>query len=88
MIGLTLVVIFSACFNHTNLSIARSLRRVKEVGVRKVNGASQYQVFGQFMTEAVIISIGALILGFVLFFVIKPEFFKSSKPDLPRASYV
>ena len=37
--GLTLVVILSACFNYTNLSIARSMRRYKEIGLRKVIGA-------------------------------------------------
>src|ERR1041385_9013756 len=39
--GLALVVILSACFNYTNLSIARSLRRFKEVGLRKVIGAGK-----------------------------------------------
>lgn len=80
MIGLTLIVIFSACFNYTNLSIARSLRRIKEVGVRKVNGALGYQIFGQFIAEAIIISICALILGLALFFVIKPEFLSLPNP--------
>ena len=80
MIGLTLIVILSACFNYTNLSMARSLRRIKEVGIRKVNGASRYQVFGQFIAEATILSICALILGLVLFFIIKPGFLNLPNP--------
>ncbi|HLX66614.1 MAG TPA: ABC transporter permease, partial [Puia sp.] len=37
--GLALIIMLSACFNYTNLSIARSLRRSREVGIRKVMGA-------------------------------------------------
>lgn len=80
MIGLTLIVILSACFNYTNLSMARSLRRIKEVGVRKVNGASRIQIFGQFIAEAIIISITALFFGLGLFFIIKPEFLSLPNP--------
>src|SRR5258706_10804105 len=39
MIGLTLVVLLSACFNYTNLSLVRALRRSKEISVRKITGA-------------------------------------------------
>ena len=72
--GLALVVIVSACFNYTNLSIARALRRAREVGIRKVVGASKNQIFGQFIIEAIIISVLALVLAFILFLLIKPHF--------------
>ena len=72
--GLTFVVMLSAGFNYTNLSIARSLRRAKEVGVRKVVGATRKQIFSQFIVEAVIISLIALVFATLLFFAIKPEF--------------
>ena len=74
IIGLTLIVILSACFNYTNLSIARSLRRAKEVGIRKVVGASGFQVFFQFIIEAIILSLVALAVSAGLFYLIKPEF--------------
>ncbi len=74
MITLTMIVIISACFNYTNLSIARSLRRSKEVGVRKIVGASRGQVFSQFITEAIIISFIALLISFGISMLIKPEF--------------
>src|SRR5205814_6423870 len=54
--GLALVVIMSACFNYTNLSIARSLNRSREVGIRKVIGALKRHVIGQFITESIIIA--------------------------------
>ena len=72
--GLSFIVILSAGFNYTNLSIARSLRRSKEVGIRKVVGAKRGQVFNQFIVEACIISMVSLIIAYFLFFLIKPLF--------------
>ncbi len=72
--GLTLVVIFSACFNYTNLSIARSLRRFKEIGLRKVIGAGKGHVRQQFLSEAVIVSFLALIISFILFLLLRDPF--------------
>jgi putative ABC transport system permease protein len=79
--GLSFIVILSACFNYTNLSIARSLRRSREVGIRKVIGAQKGHVVGQFITEAILISLFALALSFVLFLFLKGEFL-SIAPDL------
>ncbi|MBA4053636.1 MAG: hypothetical protein C0490_02890 [Marivirga sp.] len=72
--GLAIVIILSACFNYTNLSIARSLRRSREVGIRKVIGAFKSHVLGQFITESVIISLLALTLSFLLFLILRPQF--------------
>lgn len=71
---LTAIILITACFNYTNLSVARSLRRVKEVGIRKVVGATRRQVLGQFLFEAVLIAIIALVIAFGLYLVIKPGF--------------
>ncbi|MEL7119330.1 MAG: ABC transporter permease, partial [Bacteroidota bacterium] len=74
MIGLTLLILLSACFNYSNLSLARAMRRSKEVGIRKVAGANRFQIFYQFITEAVVIAFLASIVALGLFFMIKPEF--------------
>lgn len=79
--GLALIVILSACFNYTNLSIARSMRRFKEVGLRKVIGAGRSQVRMQFLAEAVIVSFVALVLSFGMFLVLRPQFI-SIAPEL------
>ncbi len=71
--ALALVVILSACFNYTNLSIARGLRRFKEVGLRKAIGAGKSQLRLQFLTEAVIISLAALVLSHLTFLVLRPQ---------------
>lgn len=72
--GLAFIVILSACFNYTNLSIARSLRRSKEVGIRKIVGALRGHVLGQFVTESVIIALLALVFSFPLFLVLRKQF--------------
>jgi len=82
--GLALIIILSACFNYTNLSIARSLRRSREVGIRKVIGAQRIQVIGQFIAESVIISLASLVFAFLIFLVIRAQFL-ALNPDLAKS---
>ncbi|GAB4030460.1 ABC transporter permease [Spirosoma gilvum] len=70
--GLALVVILSACFNYTNLSMARAMRRFKEVGLRKAIGADKSQVRKQFLVESIMISLAAFVLSCVIFLVLRP----------------
>ena len=64
------VVLLAAGFNYVNLTTAQSLRRAKEIGVRKTAGARRGQLVGQFLGEAVLTSLlagaGALTLLTVL----------------------
>ena len=66
------MILLTSCFNFTNLSIARSLTRAREIGVRKVTGAMRWQIFTQFITESVLIAFVALIFALGLMVVIKP----------------
>ena len=70
-IAIAFVILLSACFNYTNLSIARSLSRAKEVGIRKVNGARRSQLFGQFITESVFIALLSLGLAYVFLIIMR-----------------
>jgi putative ABC transport system permease protein len=70
--GLALVILLTSCFNFTNLSIARSLTRAREIGVRKVTGAMRWQIFTQFITESVVVSLSALMIALVLINFLKP----------------
>lgn len=81
--GLAFIVILSACFNYTNLSIARSLRRAREVGVRKVIGAMRNHLVMQFMVEAIIISLCALVIAIGGFFLLRPHFL-SIEPEIQK----
>lgn len=72
--GLSLVIIISAAFNYTSLSVARSMLRAREVGVRKTFGASRYQVIIQFLLEAVVISLISLLLAIALLQFLLPAF--------------
>jgi len=72
--GLALVIIISAAFNYTSLSLARSLLRAKEVGIRKTVGASKGQIIIQFLLEAVLISLLALIGAWLLLQILLPAF--------------
>jgi putative ABC transport system permease protein len=81
--GLALVVILSACFNYTNLSIARSMRRFKEIGLRKAIGAGKSQIRQQFLAEGIIISLAALLLSYFIFLALRPELIKLA-PEMQR----
>ncbi|AUD03364.1 ABC transporter permease [Spirosoma pollinicola] len=81
--GLALIVILSACFNYTNLSMARAMRRFKEVGLRKAIGAGKSQIWQQFLTEAIMISLMALVLSFFLFLLLRPQLINLA-PEMQR----
>jgi putative ABC transport system permease protein len=70
--GLALVILLTSCFNFTNLSIARSLTRAREIGVRKVAGAARSQIFTQFISESVVVSMVALAMAILLLVILKP----------------
>lgn len=70
--GLALIIMVTSCFNYANLSIARSLTRAREIGVRKVNGATRRHIVVQFMAEAVVISLLSLALALLFLVLVKP----------------
>lgn len=61
--GIVLIILLAACFNYTNLSIARALTRGKEVGIRKLSGAQRWQIFVQYVTESVLLAMFSLLLA-------------------------
>jgi putative ABC transport system permease protein len=70
--GLAGIIMLTSCFNFTNLSIARSLKRAKEIGVRKVTGAARWQIFTQFLSESLVVAFCSLLLALVLMIILKP----------------
>ncbi|MBN9383954.1 MAG: ABC transporter permease [Chitinophagaceae bacterium] len=65
-IDISLIILIAACFNYTNLTIARALTRAKEVGVRKIVGARRYQIFTQYLMESILQAFLALAISWLL----------------------
>ena len=73
----TIIAIFIlviACINFMNLATARSIKRAKEVGVRKVVGAVRYSLIAQFLGESLIIAFLSLIFAIFIVFAMLPAF--------------
>ena len=69
---IALFVLVIACFNFVNLATARSFRRAKEIGVRKVIGAERKQLIIQFIGETILLSGLSMLLAIVATFLIVP----------------
>ncbi len=66
LLGVAFIVLLMACFNYTNLSIARALKRAKEVGMYKVWGAKRSQIIVPSVLQATLISLASLIIAYAL----------------------
>jgi putative ABC transport system permease protein len=69
---IALFVLVIACFNFVNLATARSFRRAKEIGVRKVIGAERKQLIMQFIGETILLSVLSVLLAIVATILIVP----------------
>jgi putative ABC transport system permease protein len=63
-----------ACINYMNLTTARSARRAKEIGIRKVTGSTRQQLILQFLGESVLTAFVAVLLSFGLVILLFPVF--------------
>lgn len=72
--GIGLLILILACINFANLSVARSIPRAKEIGLRKVLGAQRKQIALQFLGEAFYVSVIAFVLGLILAELLLPTF--------------
>ena len=78
-------VLLLACVNFMNLSTAQSIRRAKEVGVRKAIGTSKSQLAFQFLTESMLIAFIAFLIASAITFLVLPYFnlLTQKEIDLP-----
>lgn len=72
IIAIFLLVI--AGINYMNLTTARSAKRSREVGIRKVAGAHQSMLIRQFLTESVVLTVFSLIISIGLCYLFLPNF--------------
>jgi putative ABC transport system permease protein len=78
-------MLLAVCFNFMNLVTAGYFMRAKEVGVRKVIGASRRQLMWQFLGESVLLSLFAFPLAIVFKEILQPLFVYLAAPELSRA---
>ncbi|HMB89527.1 MAG TPA: ABC transporter permease [Rhodothermales bacterium] len=71
---IALLILLIACINYMNLATARSAKRAKEVGMRKVLGAQRGQLARQFLIEAICLSVVAFMLAIALTELLLPLF--------------
>jgi putative ABC transport system permease protein len=72
--AIAVFMLLIASINYMNLATARSAKRAKEVGLRKVMGSLRGMLMGQFLTESVLMTVLALVTSFVLAAVLLPFF--------------
>jgi len=70
-----LVTLLMAAFNYINLTLARSMSRAREVGIRKTSGALRWQLIGQFMAESTVLSLLSLGMAYMMLEVVRPMAF-------------
>jgi putative ABC transport system permease protein len=71
---IAIFILLIACINFMNLTTARSVRRAKEIGIRKVIGALRTSLISQFIGEAVLITFLSILIALVFVILILPSF--------------
>lgn len=75
-------ILLIACINFMNLTTARSSKRAKEIGVRKVTGAGRTALIRQFIGEAMIVTLVSVLLALILVLVTLPFFNQLIEKDI------
>lgn len=74
VLGVAFLILFIACVNFINMSIARSGQRLREIGMRKALGAKRKQLFFQFWTESVLVFVFSVGIGLIISVLLIDEF--------------
>lgn len=82
LIAIAVFILLIACINYINLSTAKSEKRAKEVGVRKVLGAYRSQLIWQFYGETFLVTFLAVVIGVVMAELMLPFFNSMANTDL------
>jgi putative ABC transport system permease protein len=73
-IAVALFILLIAAINYMNMATARSTKRAREVGIRKVAGAQKSQLIGQFLGESLVLSYISLIIAMIFVYLLMPDF--------------
>jgi len=74
MLIIAMLIIIIAWVNYINLTTARSMNRAKEVGIRKVSGATRRQLVWQFLTESFLMNLIALGMALIIIYFVQNGF--------------
>ena len=80
--GIALFILLIACINFINLTVARSLKRAKEIGIRKVVGGNRKQLIMQFLGESFVLCMIAFIMALAIVQLVLPVFNSLSNKTL------
>jgi hypothetical protein len=80
--AIAIFVLLIACINFMNLSTARSSIRAKEIGLRKVNGASRMHLIKQYLTESFVQTLLSVLVAFLLVLLLLNQFNHISGKDI------
>jgi ABC-type antimicrobial peptide transport system permease subunit len=79
---IAILILFIACINFMNLTTARSEKRAKEVGIRKVSGALKQSLIRQFLLESVLMALLAGVISLIIVHFSLPAFNELTKKEL------
>ncbi len=82
MLIIATLIIVIAWVNYINLTTARSMNRAKEVGIRKVSGATRAQLIRQFLTESLLMNMISLAIALILIYLVQGSFNQLVERDL------
>jgi ABC-type antimicrobial peptide transport system permease subunit len=86
--AMALFILLIACINFVNLATARSGRRSKEIGMRKVIGASRGNLVRQFFGESVVLCLFAILVAIVIVSMVLPVFNTLSGKDISSGAWL
>jgi putative ABC transport system permease protein len=72
--AVALLILCIAAVNYTNLATAQSVRRLPEIGIRKVMGSAKWQLFWQFIGESLLVNLFSFLCAFCVALMVLPAF--------------
>lgn len=82
ILGVAFLILFIACVNFINMSIAKSAQRLREIGMRKTLGAQKKQLFFQFWSESLFVFLASVGIGILLSFLLIDQFKTIFRTDI------
>jgi putative ABC transport system permease protein len=86
--GIAILIMLIACINYMNLATARSVKRAKEVGLRKSFGSNRTEIARQFFLESFLMTLASLLMAIILVIVFMGPFNQLSHKTFSLASLI